>query len=121
MANNYFKVKKVYSKGNKIADSKSEAVRLFQLEEMEKAGTIKDLQKQVKFSLQPSFTRKVWKAGKLKTITIRAMDYTPDFVYFDNEKQMIIVEEHKGFKTEAYKMRAKLFQFKYPQYYFLES
>ena len=121
MASNYYKTKKVFKAGVKIADSKAEARRLFVLENMQRAGIIKDLQKQVTFELQPSFKRNVWKKGKLKRVTIRKMEYTPDFVYYDNEKQCLIAEESKGFKTEPYKMRAKMFQYKYSQYYFLET
>jgi len=53
-----------------------------------RAGIIKDLQKQVKFELQPAFRN-------IKGEAIRKIEYIPDFVYFDNEafnKLMRIVE-----------------------------
>jgi hypothetical protein len=95
-------------------DSKKESKRGLVLKQLEKEDKIKDLQEQVRFELQPSFRNKQGKA-------IRKMEYVPDFVYFDCEKELIVVEDVKGFKTPDYRLKAKLFQFKYPQYYFLET
>jgi hypothetical protein len=109
MGNNYFRTKKY-----KGSDSKTEYQRLQQLKLLEKAGEIKNLQEQVFFELQPSFKNN---QGK----TIRKMEYTPDFVYFDCKLKAMVAEESKGFKTEGYKMRSKLFQYKYPDYIFIET
>lgn len=95
-------------------DSKREAKRASQLELLVRAGIIKDLQKQVKFELQPAFRN-------IKGEAIRKIEYIPDFVYYDNEKQLTVVEDSKGFRTKDFILKAKMFQFKYPQYYFLES
>jgi hypothetical protein len=109
MGNNYFRTKKY-----KGSDSKTEHERLLQLRLLEKAGEIKNLQEQVSFELQPSFKTN---QGK----TIKKMEYTPDFVYYDCKLKGIVAEESKGFKTESYKMRSKLFQYKYPEYIFIET
>jgi len=95
-------------------DSKKESKRGIVLKQLEKEDKIKDLQEQVRFELQPPFRNMQGKA-------IRKMEYVPDFVYFDCEKELMVVEDVKGFKTPDYKLKAKLFQFKYPQYYFLET
>lgn len=95
-------------------DSKKECKRGLVLKQLEKEDKIKDLQEQVRFELQPPFRNKQGKA-------IRKMEYVPDFVYFDCEKELMVVEDVKGFKTPDYRLKAKLFQFKYPQYYFLET
>ena len=95
-------------------DSKREARRASQLDLMVKAGVIKDLQKQVKFELQPSFRNK-------QGVTIRAIHYICDFVYYDNEKKMTVAEDSKGFRTKDFILKSKMFQFKYSEYYFLET
>jgi hypothetical protein len=107
--NNYYKTKKY-----KGYDSKSEYKRLQELKLLERAGEIRNLQEQVIFELQPAFRNKQGKA-------IRKIEYTPDFTYFDNNLKCIVAEDSKGFKTESYKIKAKLFQFKYPQYMFIET
>lgn len=88
-------------------DSKLEANRYQELKILKKIGEIKDLDRQVKFELQPSYK----KNGK----TIRAIYYIADFVYYDLNKKKKIVEDTKGFKTEVYKLKKKLFEFKYPE------
>lgn len=86
-------------------DSKAESNRYIELKLLEKAGQIKDLSLQVPFELIPSYK----KNGK----TIRAAKYIADFVYYDNEKEKQIIEDTKGFKTEEYKLKKKLFEYKY--------
>ena len=95
-------------------DSKKEFKRGLVLKQLEKEGKIKDLQEQVKFELQPPFRNLQGKA-------IRKIEYVPDFVYFNCEKQVMVCEDVKGFKTKDYILKSKLFQFKYPHYYFLET
>lgn len=88
-------------------DSKREGNRYCELKMLEKAGKIKDLELQHQFELQPSFK----KNGK----TIRAITYVADFTYFDLEKNKNIVEDVKGFKTDVYMLKRKLFEFKFPE------
>ena len=87
-------------------DSKAEAKRYCELKLLERAGKIKDLSLQHKFELQPSFK----KNGK----TIRAIVYVADFVYFDLERMVNVVEDVKGFATKEYLLKKKLFEYKYP-------
>lgn len=46
--------------------------------------------------------------------------YTPDSEYVEVDSGMVVVEEVKGVKTEAYQLRKKLFQALYPQHIFKE-
>ena len=80
-------------------DSKKEARRYNELKLLEKAGIIKNLQRQVKYELQPSF--------KYNGKTIRAINYIADFVYEKNGE--LIVEDVKGIRTDVYKLKKKLF------------
>ena len=100
------------SVGGKTYDSKKEANRAMQLQYMEKAGLIHDLQEQVRFILQDGFVNNEKK-------TIRPIYYFADFCYEKNGIK--IVEDTKGVKTEVYKIKKKLFQYKYPEYKFIES
>lgn len=86
-------------------DSKKEAKRYSELKLLERAGKIKDLELQKVFELQPSF--------KKNNKTYRKTTYKADFCYFDNEKGKYIVEDVKGFKTEVYKLKKKMFEYKY--------
>ncbi len=89
-----------------VFDSKRERQRYCELKMLEKAGKIKDLSLQHKFELQPSFK----KNGK----TIRAIFYIADFVYFDLERMVNVVEDVKGYKTKEYLLKKKIFEYKYP-------
>lgn len=105
----YYKTKKVNGH-----DSLAESKRAAELKLLQRAGNIKNLQEQVSFELQPSF-----KANNGRTI--RKMEYIADFVYFDNVLNKKVVEESKGFKTEVYRIKCKLFQYKYPDLVFIET
>ena len=87
-------------------DSKKEARRYCELRLLERAGKIKDLHTQHKFELQPPFK----KNGK----TIRAITYVADFVYFDNERMRNVVEDVKGYKTDVYQLKKKMFEYRFP-------
>lgn len=94
---------KVFVNGIKF-DSKLEAGRYRELLLLEKAGQIRNLRRQVEFELQPSFR----KNGK----TIRKISYIADFVY--EESGQTIIEDSKGCRTEIFKLKKKLFEYKYP-------
>lgn len=98
--------------GNTTYDSKKEAKRGEYLDWLQKIGQISDLQKQVPFILQESYTNN-------KGEKIRAIIYVADFVYTQDGQK--IVEDVKGVKTKEYLLKKKIFQYKYPQYYFIES
>ena len=87
-----------------VFDSVLEARRYKQLALLERAGEIKNLKLQVPFLLQESFR----KNGK----TYRKIEYIADFVY--EEKGQTIVEDTKGIKTDVFKIKQKLFEYKYP-------
>ena len=99
-----YKNKKVLIDGIEF-DSRLEANRYFQLKILEKAKEIKDLRRQVKFELQESY--------KKNNKRIQSINYVADFVYYDFRKNKTIVEDTKGFKTEIYKLKKKIFEYKY--------
>lgn len=86
-------------------DSKREATRYMELKLFEKAGEISDLKLQPKFVLQESF---VDNAGH----HFRAITYKADFQY--KEGSSTVVEEVKGFETETWKLKKKMFLYRYP-------
>ena len=86
-------------------DSKKEAKRYQQLKLLEQAGLIKNLELQKEFPLQPSFK----KNGK----TYRKISYIADFFYYDNKLKQFVVEDTKGFRTDVYKIKKKMFEYKY--------
>lgn len=98
--------------GETTYDSKKEAKRGQELEYLNKIGVIKNLERQVKFELQPAYTNNQGKK-------IRPITYIADFVYEKNGKK--IVEDTKGFKTKEYLLKKKIFEYKYPEYTFVES
>ena len=92
--------------------SKKEALRYRELTKLKKAGMIKDLILQPVFILQEKF--------KYKNETIRAIKYIADFQWTNNYTGATIVEDVKGFKTEIYKLKRKLFLYKFPNINFVE-
>ena len=89
----YGNVKTVTSDGIKH-DSIKEANRWCELKLLERAGVIKDLDRQVKFLLIPK------QEGE------RPVYYIADFVYTENGKK--VVEDVKGVRTKEYKLKKKM-------------
>ena len=89
-------------------DSMAEADRYRELKLLERAGKIRALTLQPKFTLIPSFK----KGGK----TYRKVVYIADFQYYDIPADKIVIEDVKGFKTPVYRLKKTLFEFTYPQY-----
>jgi hypothetical protein len=94
-------------------DSKKEYIRFCQLSQLEKAGAITNLQRQVKFELIPAQYETVERYGKggkrLKDgrkCVERAVCYLADFVFEIDGKT--IVEDVKGVKTKEYILKRKL-------------
>ena len=87
-------------------DSKLEARRYIQLKLLLRAGEITDLHTQAEYELQPSYK----KNGK----TIRAIKYIADFVYYDVREGKTIIEDTKGFRNDVFKLKKKIFEYKYP-------
>ena len=75
------------------------------LELMQKQGLISGLQKQVVYNLIPAQYGFV--DGKKKCLE-RACTYRADFVYFDNEKNELVVEDTKGVRPTEYVIKRKL-------------
>ena len=99
-----------------VFDSKAEFVRWCELRILERAGKISGLKRQVTFELIPAQreeSTEVYKAGpqkglpKLGAVIEKACKYVADFVYCD-EQGNTVVEDTKGVKTEAYKIKRKL-------------
>ena len=93
-------------------DSKREANRYQELLLLERTGAIKNLQRQVKYTLIPSQFEKVWnprkKAYERGKCLERECSYVADFVYVDIKSGEIVVEDTKGFKTKDYIIKRKL-------------
>lgn len=100
---NKFNAKKTVVDGIKF-DSKAEARRYMVLRGMEERGEIKYLQLQPEFELQPRYTSP---DGHV----VRALKYRADFSYMEDGK--FVVEDVKGIKTQVYKLKKKLFEYKY--------
>lgn len=89
---------------NILFDSKKEANEYMWLKILQDGGKISDLEIQPKFILQPHY--------KLNGKTIRAITYIADFSYYDENGQFHVVDV-KGFKTDVYKLKKKMFEYKY--------
>ena len=72
---------------------------------MELAGKIRDLQRQVRYELVPAFDA----GGK----HYRPTSYVADFVYTDTATGEGVVEDCKGYRTDVYRLKAKLFAHRY--------
>lgn len=99
---NKYKNQKTQYKGISF-DSKKECEYFIYLESLEAQGEISELQRQVRFELQPAFKHN----GK----TIRSINYVADFTFKDKNGNLHIVDT-KGIKTEVYKLKKKMMQFK---------
>ena len=86
-------------------DSKKEADYYLYLKALQKLGNIRDLELQKEYVLQDKF--------KLNNKTVRKITYVADFTYYSNIDNKIHVVDVKGFKTEIYKLKKKLFEYKY--------
>ncbi len=108
-----YKAKKTLVDGV-VFDSKKEAARYQELKLLEKAGVIKDLSLQPNFLLQDKFKYR----GKIH----RKIEYIADFQYYVVKDKKWVIEDVKGFKTDVYKLKKKLFLKKYGKDYdFVES
>ena len=90
-------------------DSNAEAKRYKELKLLERGGAIKNLSLQPRFLLQEGFVN-IHTSKK-----VRAIEYVADFQY--DENGITIVEDVKGMKTSDYKIKRKLFLFKYQNKY----
>ena len=104
--NSKYKNKKVIVDGIKF-DSKKESNRYLELKLLEKQGLIKYITRQTRFELQPSYK----KNGK----TIRPIYYVADFTYIDVKTGKTMIEDVKSeaTKTQVYKLKKKILEYKY--------
>ena len=102
-----------------VFDSRKEMRRFLELQELQKAGEIRNLRLQVDFTLQEGFTT-------LDGERVRAIRYRADFTYDerDHDREEVaadcgfpceawnngIVEDVKGKKTKEYIMKRKMMQ-----------
>ena len=103
--NNKYHNKKVIYKGIKF-DSKKEMQRYKDLELLESTDYICNLELQKKFLLQEGYTNA---EGKKR----RPIYYIADFYYYDYIDNKWVVEDVKGVRTDVYKLKKKLFEYKY--------
>lgn len=79
-------------------DSKKEAARYFDLRNLQRAGKITRLQRQVNIALHG-------RDGPLTTEKGAPQMYRADFVYIDVSSGERVVEDCKGFKTPEYRLK----------------
>lgn len=84
-------------------DSKREADRYLVLKSMEEDGAIEDLRRQVRYELVPAFD--------VEGRHYRPVFYVADFVYVEDGKE--VVEDVKGMRTDVYRLKSKLFAYRY--------
>lgn len=90
-------------------DSKAEARRYNELKYLVQRGHITDLIVHPVFELQAGFTDALGRRH-------RAIGYEGDFQYTEAGKT--VVEDVKGVKTDIFKLKEKLFRFRYPDILF---
>ena len=88
-----------------VFDSKNEALYYQALKDMKANGLIKDFELQPEFILQEGFEKDEKK--------YRAIKYTADFRVLTNNDSSYIVDV-KGMLTTEFKIKMKLFNYKYP-------
>lgn len=110
---NKYGAKKTEYKGI-VYDSKWEANRAYELDMLERSGRISNLQRQVRFILLDGYINN-------RGEKIRPISYVADFVYIV-KCGATVVEDTKSpaTKTEAYRIKKKLFEHKYPDILFVE-
>lgn len=86
-------------------DSKAEAKRYGELKLMVQAGEISDLTVHPVYELQTAFRDATGSRH-------RSIRYEGDFGY--TERGRAVVEDVKGHRTEVFKLKEKLFRFRYP-------
>ena len=88
-----------------VFDSKNEALYYEALKDMKEKGLIKDFELQPSFLLQESFVKNDKK--------YRPITYIADFRVINNDGSAYIVDV-KGMLTTEFKIKLKLFNYKYP-------
>ena len=96
-------------------DSKKEYRRYCELKLLERAGEIKNLERQVKYVLIPAqyetyerFGKKGQRIKDGERLLEKECAYIADFKYQDAHTGKLIVEDTKGVKTDTYIIKRKL-------------
>ena len=88
-----------------VFDSRDESLYYEALKDLKEKGLIKDFELQPEFLLQEKFTKDNKK--------YRAINYIADFKVINNDGSFYIVDV-KGMLTTEFKIKLKLFNYKYP-------
>ena len=99
--NKYHNQKVIYN-GIKF-DSQREKNYYIKLLLLQEYNMIEDLKRQVKFELQPGY--------EINGKKIKSINYLADFTY--REKGKLHVIDVKGVRTNEYKLKKKMFEYKY--------
>lgn len=98
---------KYHNRKTKGFDSAKEWRRNQELEALQRAGEISELNRQVPFVLMPSYTI-ADETTKQGFRTVREIRYIADFTYIKNGKR--IIEDVKGMQTDVFKIKRKLLE-----------
>lgn len=114
-----------------LRHSRKEAAREAELVALERAGAIKDLRSQVRYDLSVYGVPAVdalleiiegdtalWARLKEHVRTVRwsrrhVATYVADFVYEEADSDRVHVEDPKGYQTEVFRLKARLFRICY--------
>lgn len=99
-----------------VYDSKLEARKAYELDMLERAGRISNVRRQVRFILQEDYLNN-------KGEKVRPISYVADFVYYDHKlkKDVVLDTKSPATRTPVYRVKKKIFEYKYPEYLFLEA
>lgn len=86
-------------------DSKKEANRFIILKKRKDAGEITNLSLQKTYVLLDGY--------QINGKKVRPVIYRADFVYFDKIKNKLVIEDTKGYRTDLYKLKKKMFESRY--------
>ena len=84
-------------------DSKAEAARYVELKLMARAGEIKNLRLQPRYTIHDAFL--ALQDGK----RYRKIEYVGDFEYWEVKNKRLVCEDVKGVRTALYRLKRKLF------------
>lgn len=99
-----------------VFDSKKESVEWARLSALQRAGKIRDLERQKRFVLQDGFVNN-------KGERVRPIYYVSDFSFYDVERGSLVAMDtkSKATRTPVYLLKKKMFEYRFPQYIFVES
>lgn len=96
----------------RIFDSVMEAKFYVYLLGLKQSGEISKFECQVSYELQPKYRNK--QTNKI----VQPIRYIADFVIHDNNGSITVVDV-KGQETDVFKLKKKMFEYKYPDYVFM--